>query len=105
MTEAEAILEFREASAALRRSIGARDDARVDQILANTRMTEASLNLNDAQARLEAADAALIAARAEPPTPADIDVTKMRMATLTFDDIPAITEPNGSDAGADIEPI
>ena len=42
----------------------------------------------------------LQAARAEPPTPADIDVTKMRMATLTFDDIPAITEPNGSDAAA-----
>jgi hypothetical protein len=97
MTEAEAVLEFREASAAVRRAYGARDDARVAQILANTRMTEASLNLNDAQARLEAADAALIAARAEPPTPADIDVTKMRMATLTFDDIPAITEPNGSD--------
>ena len=105
MTEAEAILEFREASAALRRAYGARDDARVDQILANTRMEDATLNLNDAQVRLAAADAALQAARAEPPTPADIDVTKMRMATLTFDDIPAITGPNGSDAGADIEPI
>lgn len=105
MTEAAAILEFREASAALRRAYGARDDARVDQILANTRMEDATLNLNDAQVRLAAADAALQAARAEPPTPADIDVTKMRMATLTFDDITAITEPNGSDAGADIEPI
>ena len=76
MNEAEAVAEFREASAALRRACGVRDDARVAQILANTRMTEASLNLNDAQARLEAADAALIAARAEAPAPADIDVTR-----------------------------
>ena len=100
MTEAEAVLEFREASAALRRAFGARDDARVDQILADTRMASATVNLSDAQARLHAADIALQAARAEPPTPADIDVTKMRMATLTFDDIPAITGPNGDDAAA-----
>ena len=96
MTEAAAILEFREASAALRRAYGARDDARVDQILANTRMEDATLNLNDAQVRLAAADAALQAARAEPPTPADIDVTKMRFG-VTFDEVPAVTEPNGSD--------
>jgi outer membrane protein TolC len=96
MTEAEAVLEFREASAAVRRAYGARDDARVDQILANTRMTEASLNLNDAQARLEAADAALIAARAEPPTPADIDVTRRyppEPVSFTFVEA---TIPNGS---------
>ena len=85
MTEAEAIAEFREASAALRRAYGARDDARVDQILADTRMALASVNLSDAQARLHDADIALQAARAEPPKPADIDVTR----------------PNG----ADIEPI
>lgn len=96
MTEAAAILEFREASAALRRAYGARDDARVDQILANTRMEEATLNLNDAQVRLAAADAALQAARAEPPTPADIDVTKLRFG-VTFDEVPAVTGPNGAD--------
>jgi outer membrane protein TolC len=85
MTEAAAILEFREASAALRRAYGARDDARVDQILADTRMAEATLNLNDAQVRLAAADAALQTARAEPPTPADIDVTRSPlMSGVTF---------------------
>jgi hypothetical protein len=99
MNEAEAILEFREASAALRRAYGARDDARVDQILANTRMEEATLNLNDAQVRLAAADASLQAARAEPPTPADIDVTKLRFG-VTFDEVPAVTGPNGADAEA-----
>lgn len=99
MNEAEAILEFREASAALRRAYGARDDARVDQILANTRMEEATLNLNDAQVRLAAADASLQAARAEPPTPADIDVTKLRFG-VTFDEVPAVTGPNGLDAEA-----
>jgi len=100
MNEAKAVAEFREASAALRRACGVRDDARVAQILANTRMTEASLNLNDAQARLEAADAALIAARAEAPAPADIDVTRQPPAdasrqpirfvadeTLSFDEL------------------
>jgi hypothetical protein len=77
MNEAEAVLEFREASAAVRRAFGARDDARVDQILADTRMSQATVNLSDAQARLLAADVALQAARAEPPTPADIDVTRV----------------------------
>ena len=86
MNEAEAVAEFREASAALRRACGVRDDARVAQILANTRMTEASLNLNDAQARLEAADMALQASRAEAPAPADIDVTRQPvMNEVTFD--------------------
>ena len=89
MTEAEAVLEFREASAAVRRAFGARDDARVDQILADTRMSHATVNLSDAQARLLAADVALQAARAEPPTPADIDVTRVE-ATI----------PNGADGGA-----
>ena len=89
MTEAEAVLEFREASAAVRRAFGARDDARVDQILADTRMSQATVNLSDAQARLLAADVALQAARAEPPTPADIDVTRVE-ATI----------PNGVDGGA-----
>jgi outer membrane protein TolC len=77
MTEAQAVAEFREASAAVRRAFGARDDARVDQILADTRMASATVNLSDAQARLLAADVALQAARAEPPTPADIDVTRV----------------------------
>jgi hypothetical protein len=89
MNEAEAVLEFREASAAVRRAFGARDDARVDQILADTRMGQATVNLSDAQARLLAADVALQAARAEPPTPADIDVTRVE-ATI----------PNGSEGGA-----
>jgi outer membrane protein TolC len=89
MTEAEAVAEFREASAAVRRAFGARDDARVDQILADTRMSQATVNLSDAQARLLAADIALQAARAEPPTPADIDVTRVE-ATIT----------NGADGGA-----
>ena len=85
MTEAEAIAEFREASAALRRAYGARDDARVEQILADTRVALCVVNLSDAQARLHDADIALQAARAEPPKPADIDATR----------------PNGSD----VEPI
>lgn len=76
MNEAEAVAEFREASAALRRACGVRDDARVAQILADTRMAEATLNLTDAQTRLAIADMALQAARAEPPVPADIDVTR-----------------------------
>ena len=84
MTEAEAIQEFREASAALRRAYGARDDARVNQILADTRMAEATLSLNDAQVRLAAADAALQSARAEPPTPADIDVSRPAFAYATI---------------------
>jgi outer membrane protein TolC len=93
MTEAEAVLEFREASAAVRRAFGARDDARVDQILADTRMSQATVNLSDAQARLLAADVALQAARAEPPTPADIDVS--RPASVV-----EATIPNGADGGA-----
>jgi outer membrane protein TolC len=98
MTEAEAVLEFREASAAVRRAFGARDDARVDQILADTRMALATVNLSDAQARLHAADMALQSARAEPPAPADIDVTRNPvMFGVTFDEIPAVTGPNGSD--------
>jgi outer membrane protein TolC len=98
MTEAEAVLEFREASAAVRRAFGARDDARVDQILADTRMALATVNLSDAQARLHAADMALQSARAEPPTPADIDVTRNPvMLGVTFDDVPAVTGPNGAD--------
>jgi hypothetical protein len=76
MNELEAVAEFREASAALRRACGVRDDARVAQILADTRMGEATLNLTDAQARLAAADMALQAARAEPPAPADIDASR-----------------------------
>lgn len=76
MNEAEAVAEFREASAVLRRACGVRDDARVAQILADTRMGEATLNLMDAQTRLAAADVALQAARAEPPAPADIDASR-----------------------------
>jgi outer membrane protein TolC len=95
MTEAEAVAEFREASAAVRRAFGARDDARVDQILADTRMSSATVNLSDAQARLLAADVALQAARAEPPTPADIDVTRASTTTIV-----EATIPNGAEGGA-----
>jgi hypothetical protein len=83
MNEAEAVAEFREASAALRRACGVRDDARVAQILADTRMTEATLNLTDAQTRLAVADTALQAARAEAPAPADIDVTRQQPADVS----------------------
>jgi hypothetical protein len=76
MNELEAVAEFREASAALRRAFGVRDDARVAQILADTRMGEATLNLTGARDRLAAADMALQAARAEPPAPADIDASR-----------------------------
>ena len=76
MNELEAVAEFREASAALRRAFGVRDDARVAQILADTRMNEATLNLTGARDRLAAADVALQAARAEPPAPADIDASR-----------------------------
>jgi len=93
MNEAEAVAEFREASAAVRRAFGARDDARVDQILADTRMGQATVNLSDAQARLLAADVALQAARAEPPTPADIDVTRPAFVVEA-------TIPNGAEGGA-----
>jgi len=93
MTEAEAVLEFREASAAVRRAYGARDDARVDQILADTRVALATVNLSDAQARLHAADIALQAARAEPPAPADIDVTRPVSVVEA-------TIPNGVEGGA-----
>jgi len=95
MNEAEAILEFREASAAVRRAYGARDDARVDQILADTRVALATVNLSDAQARLLAADVALQAARAEPPTPADIDVSRANTTTIV-----EATIPNGVEGGA-----
>ena len=95
MTEAEAVAEFREASAAVRRAFGARDDASVDQILADTRMSSATVNLSDAQARLLAADVALQAARAEPPTPADIDVTRASTTTIV-----EATITNGAEGGA-----
>lgn len=101
MNEVEAVAEFREASAALRRACGVRDDARVAQILADTRMAEATLNLTDAQTRLAIADTALQAARAEPPVPADIDVSRQPTrngsidpGSLTFGDaIDFVSEP------------
>lgn len=76
MSEPSSVLEFREASAAVRRAASARDEAREAQILADNRMADASANLIVAHARLAAADAALQSARAEPPVPADIDASR-----------------------------
>jgi len=96
MNEAEAVAEFREASAALRRACGVRDDARVAQILADTRMGEATLNLTGARDRLAAADMALQAARAEPPAPADIDASRQPVTFPVEQPVPfmVITDPS-----------
>ena len=67
--------EFRDASAALRVTFAALSEAREAQILANRGHAAASDAYDAAKARLEAADAALQAVRAEPPAPADIDTT------------------------------
>jgi len=75
MSEPSAVLEFREASAAVRRAASIRDEAREAQILADNRMADAAANLIVAHARLAAADQALQSAAPEAPVPADIDVS------------------------------
>lgn len=77
MTNHETCLnEFRDASAQVRLAFATLSDAREVQIIANRAHTTANEAYKAAQARLEAADIALQAARAEPPAPADIDVTR-----------------------------
>jgi len=94
----QSLNEFRDASAQVRLTFAALSDAREVQIIANRAHMAANEAYKAAQARLEAADVALQAARAEPPTPADIDVTRNPvMFGVTFDEIPAVTGPNGSD--------
>jgi hypothetical protein len=69
--------EFRDASAAVRLSFAALSEAREVQIIANRAHADASEAYVSAQSRLDAADAALIAVRAEAPAAADIDTTRM----------------------------
>ena len=69
--------EFRDASAAVRLAFAALSEAREIQIIANRTHADAGREYAAAQTRLEAADAALQAARAEAPAPADIDTTRM----------------------------
>jgi hypothetical protein len=78
----QSLNEFRDASAQVRLAFATLSDAREVQIIANRAHTTANEAYKAAQARLEAADIALQAARAEPPTPADIDVTRV-YATVT----------------------
>lgn len=80
-----ALNEFRDASAEVRRAFNALSEAREAQILANRGHGAASELYAKATARLDAADQALQGVRAEPPAPADIDVTR-----------PATAMPNGS---------
>ena len=77
MTNHSACLnEFRDASAAVRMTFAALSEAREVQIIANRTHADANEAYISAQARLDAADAALIAVRAEAPAAADIDVTR-----------------------------
>lgn len=77
MTNHSACLnEFRDASAAVRLTFAALSEAREIQIIANRAHADANEAYVLAQARLDAADAALIAVRAEPRPAADIDVTR-----------------------------
>lgn len=73
MTNHEACLnEFRDASAAVRLAFAELSEAREVQIIANRKHADCNQAYVEAQARLDAADAALLAVRAEPPAPADI---------------------------------
>jgi hypothetical protein len=77
MTNHEACLnEFRDASAAVRLAFAALSEAREVQIIANRAHADANEAYVSAQSRLDAADAALLSARAEPRPAADIDVTR-----------------------------
>jgi hypothetical protein len=78
MTNHEACLnEFRDASAAVRLAFAALSEAREVQIIANRAHADCNEAYVSAQSRLDAADAALLAARAEPPVAADIDTTRL----------------------------
>jgi hypothetical protein len=88
----QSLNEFRDASAQVRLTFAALSDAREVQIIANRSHMAANEAYKAAQARLEAADIALQAARAEPPTPADIDVTRPTIVEATI--------ANGAEGGA-----
>ena len=93
MTNHSACLnEFRDASAAVRLTFAALSEAREVQIIANRTHADANEAYIAAQARLDAADAALIAVRAEAPAAADIDVTRQPVS-FTFVEA---TIPNGA---------
>lgn len=101
--------EFRDASAAVRLTFAALSEAREIQILANRGHTAATDAYADAKTRLEAADAALQAVRAEAPTPADINTTRMPppfgvpFNQMFATAVPTVefASPNGSAAAAD----
>ena len=76
MTHSEAMAEYREASAAVRRAFGELHEARVDEIMAALRKSKAEENLTAAQSRLLAAEEALRGAEAVEPAPADIDASR-----------------------------
>jgi hypothetical protein len=77
MTNHEQCLnEFRDASAAVRLAFAALSEAREVQIIANRAHADANEAYVSAQSRLDAADAALLAVRAEPRAAPDIDVTR-----------------------------
>ena len=89
MTHTEAVSEFKEASAAVRRAYAAHHDARMGQILADLAMAKATENLTAAQDRLAAADEALRhAEEPAPPPPADIDASRGAWADIHA--VPAI---------------
>jgi hypothetical protein len=69
--------EFRDASAAVRLAFAALSEAREVQIIANRAHADCNQAYVEAQSRLDAADAALLAVRADAPAPADIDTTRM----------------------------
>jgi len=75
-TQEQALAEFRDASAAVRRAFSAHSEAREAQILANRRAAETSDTLLAAQDRLDRADSVLQEAKAVQPPPADIDAAK-----------------------------
>jgi hypothetical protein len=84
MTNHEQCLnEFRDASAAVRLAFAALSEAREVQIIANRAHADANEAYVSAQSRLDAADAALLSARAEPRAPADIDTTRQPVS-FTF---------------------
>jgi DNA-directed RNA polymerase subunit K/omega len=66
-----ALNEFREASAIVRRAFGAVSEARELQIIADSQHKAASIALGEAQARMDAADKGLAAAREVPAAKPD----------------------------------
>ena len=109
-----ALNEFREASAIVRCAFGAVSEARELQIIADSQHKAASIALGEAQARMDAADKALSAAREAPkpaptpdpvfasfhdPKPGQVTAEHQAKAAGPFADI----KPNGAviDAQAD----